>query len=200
MMSIHENDIKRVLKNRQQDLETIHNRLMQMYGELYDTDSMIRSISLKSIDYDGIGGVGSEKTDLADLIIRHERATESRQVEIREEMRRLSLGEEMINRVWVCFQTLRGQEYDFIHELYVHAYPYKFVEKHSGVSHRTFEKIRRRAIKKIIELYQSRYSNIDIIRGARGQPKKKREEKETSGYHQLQLDLEALGKENKTHM
>ena len=205
MICIHEDDEKRALKHGKKELETIHTRLMQLYRELHSTDSLIRSISVKSIEYDRVGSSNSTKKDMTDLMLEHECAARQREIEIREEMRQLSLDQEMINRIRVCFQTLRGQEYEFLKELYIHGYPYKFVEKHSGVSHRTFEKIRKQAIKKIIKMYQSSSSNIDLIRGARGQAKKNRRAGKGTGkgdrnYHQLELDLKAMEPGDKKHM
>lgn len=205
MICIHENDVKHALKDGKKELETIHDRLIQLYSELHNTDSLIRSISVKSVEYDRIGSSSSVKKDMADLMLEHERAARQREIEIREEMRQLSLDQDMINRILVCFQTLRGQEYDFLKELYIHGYPYKFVEQHSGVSHRTFEKIRKRAMKKIIKMYQSSSSNVDLIRGARGHPRKNKKTEKSAGgngrgYHQLELDLKALEPGDKKHM
>ncbi len=164
MLVINEDDVKRILGNSREMLHQIHNRVLSFHDELMDVDSLIRSAAFKQIRTGDTGGGGSGiKKDLLDVMLKHERLAMQRELEIRNEMYRLMDDEESINRVRVCFEALRGQEYGFLEQLYVKHIPYKTVERNSGCSHKTFEKFRRRGIEKIIQLYNSDFSNLEII-------------------------------------
>ena len=134
-------------------------------------------------------GAGTQKNDLTEIMIRHERLQRQREIEIREEIFRLTEEEEVINRIRVCYQALRGKEYGFLRELYVRGHPYKVVEKNSGVSHGTFERIRKSGIRKIQQMYASNFSNQEII--AKSSERHKRKSKKGGGekYEQIKLDL-----------
>ena len=188
MRKIQEEDVKDVLKNGVKELQEIHSRLLALYEELGDTDALIRSVSINRPQSDSVGGsAGGLNKDLTAVMLKHEKLAKQREIEIREEMLQLTEDEETINRIRVCYQTLRGNEYAFLFELYVKERPYKFVEEHSGVSHSRFEAIRKKAINKIIGLYDSNCSNQEIItRRQKGCKKKRRED---AIYQQLELDL-----------
>lgn len=189
MLKIREEDVKRALKNEFKELEEIHNRILALYDELMNAKSLIQSIVLKSPQLGNVGEGGFQR-DLTEIMLKHERLTRQREIEIREELRSLTEEEETVNRIKVCFEELRGKEYSYLYELYVKCNPYKAVERESGVSHRTFEKIRQSGIRKIIQLYESSYCNQDIIRrNQRGGQKKGRIKKEDPGYQQLELKL-----------
>lgn len=189
MLEIREEDVKRALRNGFEELEEIHKRILALYDELVNTKSLIQSIALKSPQFGNTGG-GSLQRDLTEIMLKHEKLTRQREIEIREELRSLTEEEETVNRIKVCFEELRGKEYSYLYELYVRCNPYKVVERESGVSHRTFEKVRRSGIRKIIQLYESNYCNQDIIRkNYRGRKKKTQIEQDDSEYQQLELKL-----------
>lgn len=192
MLEIREEDVKRALRNGFEELEEIHKRILALHDELMNTNLLIQSVALKSPRYGSVGSGSGLKKDLTEIMIKHEQLTRQRGIEIREELRSLTDDEETINRIKVCFQTLRGKEYSYLYELYVCGHPYKAVEKESGVSHRTFEKIRKSAMQKILQMYASSYSNQDIIKNnqkGRVGKKKRCKEKENSDYQQLKLKL-----------
>ena len=162
MQEILEKDVKYALEHGVEELKLIHKRILELYIELGDTEAMIRSTSMKSSKYGFVSG-GGAKWDLSDLLQKHEVLQKQREIEIKEQIWRLTDEEAMINRIRTCYQTLRGEEYNFLQKLYVQKKPYKSVEKDSGVSHRTFEKIRKTAMRKVISLFESNYSNQEII-------------------------------------
>lgn len=191
MLKIRDEDVKHALKNGMKELNEIHNRLIALHTELTNADSLIRSVSINKIRYGEFeGGTSSDKKDLCDVMQKHEKIARAREIEIREEMRQLTKEEESINRIRVCFQSLRGQEYAFLNELYVKGYPYKLVEEHSGISHSRFEAVRKKGIKKIIQLYESNYSNQEIIT-QRHRIYRNNTKKGEVVYRQLTLDLKA---------
>lgn len=192
MLKIQEEDVKKALTNGFEALGEIHNRIIDLHKELTDTESIIRSVALKQIRYGDMGGSGNLKKDLTEAMLKHERLTRQREIEIREAIWRLTEEEEKINRIRVCYQSLRGKEYTYLHDLYVCGKPYKAVERESGVSHRTFELTRKSGLKKILQLYESDFSNRDIIaksdNGWRLLDKKKK--RRDTYYEQLRLDID----------
>lgn len=164
MLEINDVYIKGILGDHTILLETIHKRILDIHSELLDTDGLIRSLSIKKIEWDKEGGgSGGTKKDLTDAMLMHQRLARERELELRTEMFRLTEEEESINRVWVCFHALRGREYILLDCLYVQKLPYKAVQEDSHVSHRTFEKVRMQALKKILRMYESEISNLQII-------------------------------------
>lgn len=102
-------------------------------------------------------------------------------------MQRVAEQRELIHRIWLCFQGLPKEEYDILHALYVENIPYKAVEKSSKVSHRTFEKNRSSAIKRIQDVCNSELPTSSLFCYAEQEEKRQREEKETQPYEQMNL-------------
>ena len=156
-MEISENRVKEILGGVDQRLKEIHERILRLYEEEADNDSLIRSISIRKIEWDKqASGKGGKKR--------------------------------------VCFRSLRGEEYFYLQELYVNKKPYKTVEAESGVSHKTFEMTRKRAMRKLLKTYQSELSNIDIIKKSAEDPEagiqiRKQNTEETGNYEQLTFKL-----------
>lgn len=159
---ISDSFIKAVLRNHKQRLLEIHKRILELYEEMQDTDSMIRSMSTSS-KLGKIGGGKTSSQDLGDFLIRHHKMLKQQNEELRAELWRLSEEEETINRVWICFRALEGKEQEYLQLLYVEGRTYKETEMESGVSHKTFETIRGNGIKRIRKLYESSWSNREIV-------------------------------------
>ena len=131
---------------------------------------------------------------MSDVMLMHYKLMEERDIALKAEMYNLAKEEEQINRIWVCFRSLRGEEYFYLQELYVNKKPYKTVEAESGVSHKTFEMTRKRAMRKLLKTYQSELSNIDIIKKSAEDPEagiqiRKQNTEETGNYEQLTFKL-----------
>lgn len=189
LLHISEDYIKRVLQTHQERRGEIHKRLMAIYDELQDTDSLLRSVSIKKIEWDRIGHQQGGTSDLTDIMLRHQQVARENGIELRQEMIRLTEEEELNNRIWVCFNSISGKGHDYLKYLYVKGYPYKAVEQESGVSHKTFEKTRQDAIKQIQRLCESDLNNIEIINLSRPQGIKKANKKQKSEYEQMTLEL-----------
>lgn len=198
MLQMDERRVKRILGGRDVRLKEIHNRILAIHDELLDTDSLLESASMKKIELGREGNVkGGIKQDLADALLRHRKMAQERELELREELRQLVEEEEQINRVWVCFRTLRGKEYLFLEKQYVQGKSYKTAEMESGVSHKTFEMYRQSGIRKILQMYHSEFSNIEIIRRSNSsnsadkdnKRKRKKTHKADGQYVQLKLDI-----------
>ena len=82
MKLIDEVDVKMALEKGTSDLKIIHKRILDLYDELIEVDSVIRSVAMKSPKYGNIGGgVGGIKKDLADIMLRHEQTARARGIE-----------------------------------------------------------------------------------------------------------------------
>lgn len=192
MLEMNEERIKQILGYHDSRLEEIHNRFFAIHKELIDTDSLIESVSIKKIEFDRQGSIkGGVKKDLTEVMLRHQQLAKERERDLRVEMYQLVSEEEAINRIWVCFRALRGKEYHFVEQLYVKEIPYKVAEIESGVSHKTFEMYRRSGMKKILEMYQSEFSTIEIIGRSNQLPEKsrKKEQNVEEQYTQLELNI-----------
>ncbi len=202
MLEMNEERIKKILGNRDPRLKEIHERILAIHDELADTDSLIESASMKTMEWDKEGGIkGGIKKDLVDVMLRHQKLAREREIDLRGELYQLAEEEETITRIWVCFRALRGREYRFLEQLYVKGIPYKAAEMESGVSHKTFERYRRRGLKKILDMYRSEFRNLEIVNRSNRLPDKqgkhrenaqkarKEEQEKEPKYIQLKLDL-----------
>jgi len=188
ILNIDEDYIKKVLSKYHEKIRGIHNRLLELYNHLDVADELIKEVAYKSINYDCIGGSSGDKTDLTNVMIKHENLAMNRSKDVRAEMWRLIEEEETLDRVWRCYNAITGPGFDYITKLYVEGRSYKETEKESGTSHKTFEKSRSRAMKDILKLYNSQYTNSEIIAigNKRIQSKQKTEK---NNYGQLELEL-----------
>lgn len=185
---ISDNFIKTVLRTYKQRLEEIHKRILELYEEMQDTDSMIRSMSISSKP-GKIGGGKTNSQDLGDFLIRHHKMLKQKNEELRAELWRLSEEEETMNRVWICFRALEGKEQKYLQHMYVEGRTYKETELESGLSHKRFETIRGSGIKRIHELYQSKWTNQNIVGMQKKTMPTKKEKKQSLKYEQLTLNL-----------
>ena len=193
-LEISENRVKEILGGVDQRLKEIHERILRLYEEEADNDSLIRSISIRKIEWTSRRAEKAKERDLSDVMLMHYKLMEERDIALKAEMYNLAKEEEQINRIWVCFRSLRGEEYFYLQELYVNKKPYKTVEAESGVSHKTFEMTRKRAMRKLLKTYQSELSNIDIIKKSAEDPEagiqiRKQNTEETGNYEQLTFKL-----------
>ncbi|MCP1101963.1 hypothetical protein M2454_000756 [Aequitasia blattaphilus] len=193
MKSITENEIKKVLQSYEKFKEHITKRIMSLYKEMEDTDSQIATVAYKKPSLDGYGGFQSEKKDLFDILEKHEKNVRMQAIEIRTEIQRLVEEEENYNRVWAGYRSLRGDEYSIITALYIRLEPYKAVEAEYEGSHRKFEFVRKSALNHIKMLYESEFTNLQIVQHKYCRPKNKSgrqdETKDDKSYVQLKLSI-----------
>lgn len=192
MLEIHEECVKEVLRSRMEMLKSIHTRIRLLYDEMEDENGLIYAASFPSQEYGERGGHGGEKGGLEEVLKRHRQLAWEREKEMRMGIAQLVWEEERINRIWTCFQALRGKEHEYLRKLYVENQPYRAVEQESHISHGTFENIRREGIRHLMELYRSEESNLQILQHSRKPKKKKKEEerkRKEPEYQQMRLDL-----------
>lgn len=187
---IDEKYIKKVLPKYRDLIRGIHHRMIELYEHMDVADELIKEVAYKSITYDRIGGSSGDKADLTNVMVKHETLARNRSKDVRTEMWRLTEEEETIDRIWCCYKAINGDGFDYITQLYVDGKPYKEVEKNSGTSHKTFEKTRSQAMKDMLTLYNSRFTNGEIV--ARGSKRIKvhiSTSTEKMDYEQLEMEL-----------
>lgn len=161
MRKIDADWIKKVLGDRRNLQEGIHKRILLMYEDLHDTEERIRAATFPGLD--AIYEKHEKNRDLQDVLQREKRMYHQQKIETRVIIWKLQDELESINRIWVCYQALGSPAYDILHGLYVEKRLYHDVEESMGLNHRIFESTRKAAMKDLIFLYQSPFSNIDII-------------------------------------
>ena len=188
--------IKTVLKDYEGALRYCDNRYASYQKSYLCEKESLQSFAFPKIHYDSQGMGSRTKKDLGDLYL----AFQKQQKEFKEElivaMQKVAEQREMIHRIWLCFQGLPKEEYDILHALYVENIPYKAVEKSSKVSHRTFEKNRSSAIKRIQDVCNSELPTSRLFCYAE-EEERQREEREAQPYEQMNLS-EFLGGEEDT--
>lgn len=193
--TITDDYIKTVLSKHQDLLAAIHERILELYQEMEDSDEVIKSATFGGAHENIGGGRSSDKKELTDIMLRHFALLKAQSQEIRLEMTRLVEEEETINRIWCCFRVLDKDIKQILTELYVRGRPYKEVEyeaqKHD-ISRTTFERLRKSGFEEIKKLYASSMSNIDIITNTqykKGLEKKKKEYNQHAVYQQISLNM-----------
>ena len=192
---ISDDYIKIVLRDRLGLLDAIHKRLLELYQEMDDSESAIKSATFGSAHENIGGGRSSDKKDLTDIMLRHLQLLRAQSLEIRMEMNHLVEEQETINRIWCCYSALDKNEKEILTELYVKDHPYKEVEydaKKRGVSSTTLERRRKAGLQELRKLYNSGITNVDIISCTQRkvkEAKKKNKAVQKSSYRQISLDM-----------
>lgn len=157
--------VKMVLGNRKVILNENRKRFRKLSHELGNIDLAVQETVYMKKNTEEIKVTENHYSDLSDILLRQRRIYKEQSRELRTELIRLMDEQEAINRIWRCFSVLEGKEREYLFKLYVQKELYKTVEQTSGVSHKTFEKIRKKGMIRIINLYNSNLTNLEIING-----------------------------------
>lgn len=158
-----EDEIKYILFNSYKILKDNENRAIKLYETLDDVNEIIRSVSLSSPSVGSISGKKGTANDLTSTFLKYEESLKSSNIEVRAGLLKLAEERETVNRIQVCYNALPVEEYKILSGLYEKRLLYKEVEENSGMNHRQFEKVRKRGLERIRELYESNLTNIEII-------------------------------------
>ena len=182
--------IKEILRHKDQKIDTIHRKMLNLYEELDSNDSV--PAALPSIKSDGMPSGKGGHTDLGDVLISMQKQRYEHWEEVRRMMWELSEQENMINRVWACFNALEDPFYSILCQIYVNNQKYQSVEDEYDISHKTFEKKRQEGVYQIMRYYESSSSVSELMRehvNSTDQDKgrKIRSQKKDSDYSQICL-------------
>lgn len=168
MTKMTEDRVKNILRFRNSKLKNIHQKMISLYEDANDTDSVLETVALPAQNISGMPGARGEHKDLGNVLINYQNELYRRNAEIREMMWALSQEEQSINRVWACFHVLEEPFYDIIRRLYVVGELYQTVEHESGLTHSYFDKKGWKAcslllnIMKAAKAYQTSCTNIEV--------------------------------------
>ncbi|WP_270458232.1 hypothetical protein [Faecalimonas umbilicata] len=179
--------IKTVLKDYEGSLRYCDNRYANYQKSYLCEKESLQSFVFPKLHYDSQGMGSRTKKDLGDVYLAFQKQRKAFQEELIAAMQRVAEQRELIHRIWLCFQGLPKDEYDILHALYVENIPYKAVEKKSNVSHRTFEKNRSSAIKRIQDVCNSELPTSSLFCYAEQEGERRRNEKEVQPYEQMNL-------------
>jgi hypothetical protein len=196
MTKMTEDRVKNILRFRNSKLKNIHQKMISLYEDANDTDSVLETVALPAQNISGMPGARGEHKDLGNVLINYQNELYRRNAEIREMMWALSQEEQSINRVWACFHVLEEPYYDIIRRLYVAGELYQTVEHESGLTHSYFDKKRMEGLQLIIEYYESGESISNLMYKYRSKKKSSKKEKKKMQNSFQQLSLEDLMKGN----
>lgn len=194
MTKMTEDRVKNILRFRNSKLKNIHQKMISLYEDANDTDSVLETVALPAQNISGMPGARGEHKDLGNVLINYQNELYRRNAEIREMMWALSQEEQSINRVWACFHVLEEPFYDIIRRLYVVGELYQTVEHESGLTHSYFDKKRMEGLQLIIEYYESGESISNLMYKYRNKKKSSKKEKKKMQNSFQQLSLEDLMK------
>lgn len=194
MTKMTEDRVKNILRFRNSKLKNIHQKMISLYEDANDTDSVLETVALPAQNISGMPGARGEHKDLGNVLISYQNELYRRNAEIREMMWALSQEEQSINRVWACFHVLEEPYYDILRRLYVVGELYQTVEHESGLTHSYFDKKRMEGLQLIIAYYESGESISNLMYKYRNRKKSSKKEKKKMQNSFQQLSLEDLMK------
>lgn len=194
MTKMTEDRVKNILRFRNSKLKNIHQKMISLYEDANDTDSVLETVALPAQNISGMPGARGEHKDLGNVLISYQNELYRRNAEIREMMWALSQEEQSINRVWACFHVLEEPYYDILRRLYVVGELYQTVEHESGLTHSYFDKKRMEGLQLIIEYYESGESISNLMYKYRSKKKSSKKEKKKMQNSFRQISLEDLMK------
>lgn len=194
MTKMTEDRVKNILRFRNSKLKNIHQKMISLYEDANDTDSVLETVALPAQNISGMPGARGEHKDLGNVLINYQNELYRRNAEIREMMWALSQEEQSINRVWACFHVLEEPYYDILRRLYVVGELYQTVEHESGLTHSYFDKKRMEGLQLIIEYYESGESISNLMYKYRNKKKSSKKEKKKMQNSFQQISLEDLMK------
>ena len=178
---LDEQQVKEILRMREEKLNTIHDKIYQIKKDMLNTDSVIEMVSLGSKMITELPSGGGSNEGLERTYMRYQQKLEEQNKEYQIIITKLMIKEDCINRVWSAFLALNEPEYGIVDRLYVHGEKYNMTQLESGFSLQVFEKYRKRAIDNILALYNSDLNEVDfILEISTLTQKKKRKKKEES--------------------
>lgn len=188
MMQIDNDRVKSILKQYKELIKRIHARILEIKEEMAETnEQLIEMASYPKIDLSREGG-GSGQSDLVKTLLRYEALVREKETDLITEMQELLNEAESVNRLYLCYQAMKGSEsFSILERLYIKKEPYKTVEMESGLSHKAFEVRRQTAIRTVKQLYESDLNNAEIIRTRSMHKRKQSGKKGEDGFEQLSL-------------
>lgn len=147
--------VKYILQNYSRQKQNLRERILALYSELNDTDSLLDVVGYKPCIIDGLPGSQGTHKDLSNVLGHYNRLTQFRERELAIGIETLMREEEALRRVWMCYLALPLAEYDAVTSVFVAGNTHKLAAIEMDISRRTLGRLLNSGIDKIIEMYES---------------------------------------------
>lgn len=132
----------------------------EMGWEIADKE-LIEILALKRKDVETIASRGYTN-GLEDLVIQKKKKKAEYMNELRKRMELLDGEWEIIQRVWVCLQSLPVDQYEILKKMYLEKEKWNVIEKQMDISHGCLVKRRKTALLNLQKMYNAPYSNLQL--------------------------------------
>ncbi len=181
---MHKEELEERLESRLKALVSLNSVLKQ---EIYN------SLPFSTAMTDSKVQTSPGKKDLGDVSLQIEEIDRRQRQSIKAECLKIQQQKEVINRIFICMETLPYDLWDILNKLYIEKKQWKEL----NMAQSTISKKRIKAITQILEIYHSSLDDCDIISystvfkkqgGFKSNKKKKHIKKETQIKGQINLE------------
>lgn len=153
-----EKDVIEALSQHDELLACYHQRLAMLSKEYEDAEELIEMLQLKSPGIENEGYVGGGSKGLDDIYLLYEQQKKSYQKEIHQNMIQIMESIDRVKYIYLYYLQLPPREQSILKAIYIEGKQYKEIIK-EGLSDQTINRVRKRAIKQIIQKWETENSN-----------------------------------------
>lgn len=165
-LPITENEIKDILRQRNNRIAAIQEKIYTIDKDIKNTESIIEMVSFRRPEISDMPRGKGNHTDLGDTYLNYREILEQRTREYNKLLYEMIREEICIERVWQCYLLLGEPYFTILTDLYVKNEKYIIVEQESGYSRQVFEGYRKNGIELILEFYNSSKSAAELAEGS----------------------------------
>lgn len=115
MMKVDSEKIKEVLRHHNELTQQIHNQVIDIRKKIDEVEQQsLEMASYPKIDLSATGSGSGIHKDLADVYLNYQRLVKTQERELTDEMLTLIASARGIHRLYLCFQSLSGDEYNIV--------------------------------------------------------------------------------------
>ena len=153
MNQLTEKDVTEILSQREELLEGYRKRLEMLSREYEDADELIGMLQMRSPGVENEIQAGGVNKGLDDIYLMYERQRKKYQEEIHQNMLQIMDLMDRIKHVYLYYLQLPPKEQAILKAIYMEKKQYKEIIK-EGMSESSINRIRKLAIKKIIQRWE----------------------------------------------
>ena len=153
MNQLTEKDVAEILSQREELLEGYHQRLEMLSRGYEDADELIGMLQMRSPGVENEIQAGRVNKGLDDIYLMYERQRKKYQEEIHQNMLQIMDLMDRIKHVYLYYLQLPPKEQAILKAIYIEKKQYKEIIK-EGMSESSINRMRKRAIKKIIQRWE----------------------------------------------
>lgn len=150
---ITEKDVTEILSQREELLEGYRKRLEMLSREYEDADELIGMLQMRSPGVENEIQAGRVNKGLDDIYLMYERQRKKYQEEIHQNMLQIMNLIDRVKHVYLYYLQLTPKEQAILKAIYIDKKQYKEIIK-EGMSESSINRMRKRAIKKIIQRWE----------------------------------------------